>query len=135
MNQSKLSAPLLMVLGSLMVVGAVGVTYTGKVKVAITKPLSQAAILATDPKYDINGDKYIDNKDTLVIANAITKKSGFVIKADLNGDKKVTIDDLSIFRNYLWFDATTNEEARGKLYFDLNLDNIVDNKDTQIIAN
>src|SRR3989338_4100965 len=43
MSENKVSAPLLMVLGSLLVVGSVGIVTTVGVKVAVQRPLSEAA--------------------------------------------------------------------------------------------
>lgn len=140
-NNKLLSAPVLMVIGMLLIVGSVGLLQTKSLpRVSVSKPLSEAAAFCVKPndvKYDLVKDGCFDNKDVNVVATAIKNKA-FLATADFDGNKKVDVADLVAIR-FALFNILSNtlgnqNPSAANAYYDLNLDGAFNNKDVKLVA-
>lgn len=79
-------------------------------------------------KYDLTLDGIVDNRDVLVVANAIDGVASLAV-ADLNGDSVIDQKDMSVIRNYIYYELE-NKDA----FFDLNADGVLDSNDLNFVS-
>ncbi len=127
MNQ-KFSAPLLMIAGVILTIGAVSLVTNPPKRFTVSRPYSQAAAAPSPAsRFDLDKNGIVDNRDVQIVLNALNQRPPN-LRADVTGDGKVNLDDVRAIRSYMYGVAKDY-----KSYFDLNNDGRVDNKDVQIV--
>lgn len=83
-------------------------------------------IFPSDPRYDLDGDGYLDNKDLTLFSQQLLR-SPYDPRFDIDGSTMIDMNDLLLLRAALSMASTT-------VLFDLTLDGHVDNRDVKIVS-